>query len=95
MDLVEVRRPGQGCGGLDGERVTRHLERAPGLNCFMLADPLEGYALMRAALSRGIQFPAAADLMAEARSELDAQQVQVAENLAIQFANRPSFIPMP
>lgn len=59
------------------------------------ADPVVGYALMRAAMIRGIQNPDLASWTAEAQAKLEPQQAQVAEKLAIQFANHPASIPMP
>ena len=59
------------------------------------ADPALGYALMRAASLRGLEFsPMNADI-AEIRSRLDAQQLQAAETQAAHFAADPGTLPDP
>lgn len=54
-----------------------------------------GYALIRAALIRGLQFPPAEAQISTLKSAMGAQQLHSAEALAAQIASNPSSIPMP
>jgi len=54
-----------------------------------------GYALMRAAALRHMQFAPMTLEIARARSQLSPQQIRVAEGLAVRFAADPAAIPTP
>lgn len=59
-----------------------------------IEDPVVGYALMRAAILRGFQFPDAASQLAALSRSLPAAQGATAEGLAARFAQDPTAVPM-
>ncbi len=59
------------------------------------ADPALGYALMRAADLRGMQFPPMAQALQDASSQLSAANLRAAQARATRFAADPASIPAP
>ena len=60
-----------------------------------VSNPVIGYALMQAAMIRGLRFPPMMQNMARVRGHLTPQEYQRAEHIAQGFASDPSSVPTP
>ncbi|WCE93268.1 hypothetical protein [Acidithiobacillus ferriphilus] len=60
-----------------------------------VSNPVIGYALMQAAMIRGLRFPPMMQNMARVRGHLTPQEYQRAEHVAQGFASDPNSIPTP